>query len=59
LIGGRGRKGCGGAGRRDRANGGSDHDCLPECAQRIITDSRADSEVTEKLRAMGLEVIVV
>jgi DeoR family transcriptional regulator of aga operon len=30
-----------------------------ECAQRIITDSRVDNEMAEKLRAKGLEVIVV
>jgi DeoR/GlpR family transcriptional regulator of sugar metabolism len=30
-----------------------------QCAQRIITDSRVDEEILVKLRAKGLEVIVV
>jgi DeoR family transcriptional regulator, aga operon transcriptional repressor len=30
-----------------------------QCAQRIITDSRVDEEIVAKLRAKGLEVIVV
>jgi len=30
-----------------------------ECARRVITDSRADSEVVAKLRAKGIEVLVV